>query len=101
MRERGVDHGLFLLSVFRKLYPQLKTSTALIKTRQVLPNASLPSNAARKGNSKDAFVMTEKAATKCLLIDDVYTTGATLDACKTALRKAGATEIHGFVLAKG
>jgi len=35
-----------------------------------------------------------------LLIDDVSTTGATLSAAATVLRRAGATEVHGLVVAR-
>jgi competence protein ComFC len=37
---------------------------------------------------------------RVLLIDDVFTTGATLDACSRALRAAGATRVVGLTVAR-
>ncbi|MBP7992836.1 MAG: ComF family protein, partial [Candidatus Magasanikbacteria bacterium] len=36
-----------------------------------------------------------------LLIDDVYTTGSTMQAAAMALKKAGAKKVRGFTLARG
>jgi len=56
-------------------------------------------------NVKDAFRVAEGAQDRLkgksvLLIDDVYTTGATVRACCAALRRAGADQIHVLVLAR-
>ena len=61
---------------------------------------------ARRRNLKDAFLVPRaEAATvsgRCLLmIDDVFTTGATVNACAAALRDAGASTILVATLAGG
>jgi predicted amidophosphoribosyltransferase len=58
--------------------------------------------AARRRNVRGAFRVRRAAAVPetVALIDDVYTTGATLDACARALRDAGAAVVAGFTLAR-
>jgi ComF family protein len=59
--------------------------------------------AERQRNVRGAFRLTEPqacAGKALLLIDDVYTTGATLQECARTLRLAGATWIGGYTLAR-
>ncbi len=78
----------------------------LHRTRATPPQVGLKA-AARLENVKDAFAIDEKLFERhnarkqpILLLDDVFTTGATLRECAKTLRKAGAGEICAITLAR-
>lgn len=57
----------------------------------------------RKLNVENAFGIKGRNAisgSRIMLVDDVFTTGSTCDAAASALRSAGAREIHVFTLAR-
>lgn len=58
----------------------------------------------RLGNIKDAFEINNKIDLRdkaILLVDDVLTTGATMEECAKVLRQAGASQVWGLVLCRG
>ena len=85
---------------------------ALARTRATSPQAGLPA-ARRHANVRDAFSIRRggpwgrrgrrAAAVRgrvVVLVDDVATTGATLDACARALKAAGAREVRALTAAR-
>lgn len=75
----------------------------LVRVRETQPQVELP-EARRHGNVRNAFAL-KSARTDCsgmvlVLIDDVSTTGATLEACARVLRGAGAREVRALTAAK-
>jgi predicted amidophosphoribosyltransferase len=75
----------------------LKTSIARVGPRQRQAGLSL---AARRGNVRGAFVPVGPAAPTVCLVDDVYTSGETVNAAASALRKADARRVDVVSLAR-
>ena len=73
----------------------------LYRTKHTPPQARLPRKERIK-NVTDAFKMRPHKAlpTTVCLVDDVYTTGATMNECARILKAAGAQKVFGLVIAK-
>ena len=82
----------------------LNFQNVLGRKRNHIPQAQISDRRARIANAAGIFkcARPELARDKTiLLVDDVATTGSTLDDCARALKSAGAKEVIGFVFAKG
>ncbi len=71
----------------------------LKKSKQTEKQAKL-SKKERLENVKGAFEVKKDPPEKLVLVDDVFTTGATLRECCKELKKRGAKKVWGFVLAR-
>jgi predicted amidophosphoribosyltransferase len=65
----------------------------LRRVRHTPPQAGL-NDKARRRNVRGAFAVTRWVPDDVLLVDDVFTTGATVDAAAAALRAAGASRVR-------
>jgi predicted amidophosphoribosyltransferase len=67
-----------------------------------LPQARTASSVERRRNMRGAFASAYRKLKdkRVLLIDDVSTSGATLDACAAAIKQAGAKTVWGLTVAR-
>jgi ComF family protein len=95
---RGFNQAALLAKpVARALGARL--AIALRRERDTLAQATLD-RALRLRNMKEAFSAVRRVnGESVLLVDDVRTTGATLEACSAALLAAGAKDVRTLVLA--
>ncbi len=102
VRERGLDHVECLLDIVHaELVPWATRINLLRRTKHVVQNAALPATQLRQPNVYGIFKVSTNIAGAVLLVDDVYTTGATWNEAARVLRRAGASQVYGLVFAKG
>lgn len=75
----------------------------LSRTRYTTPQVKVATREARLNNLKNVFVCETDLSGReeiFVIVDDVSSTGATLEECAQALKKAGAEHVYGLVLAR-
>ena len=102
VRERGYNQSSLLAKELGKLTSLPVVDDCLIRQRHAPPQTKTPTVDERRSNVANAFTCRDHRLRdkQVLLIDDVSTSGATLDACAAALKAAGATSVWGLVLAR-
>jgi len=102
LRERGYNQSSLLAKELGKLTNLPVVDGCLIRQRYAPPQARTSTVDERRSNVANAFSCRDRRleGKQVLLIDDVSTSGSTLDACARALKEAGATTVWGLVLAR-
>ena len=101
LRERGYNQSELLSKELGKLVKLSVMADCIIRQRHTPPQIRAASASERRSNVADAFTCRNNLRNKkIILIDDVATSGATLDACAAALKDVGASSVWGLTLAR-
>jgi len=102
LRERGYNQADLIARPLARMLGLPFRSYLLVRTRP-RPDKLRLTRRERWETVRGAYAACEGAHVdklRVLLVDDVFTTGATLDACSKALRKAGAAQVLGLTVAR-
>lgn len=102
VRQRGFNQSELLAAEIGRAFGLPVASDALERTRRTRPQVDLPIDQ-RSENVRGAFRAARQdviSGRSLLLIDDVFTTGSTVNSAAQALRDAGAREVHILTLAR-
>jgi ComF family protein len=97
---RGYNQSLILAKKLK--HPSATINTDLVRIRRTKTQPLMASPAARIRNVAGAFAVRSGhnfAGRNICLVDDIKTTGATLNECTKTLKKAGAAKVFALVLA--
>jgi len=100
---RGFNQSALLAKALAD-YFQLEYADPLIRLRTSSPQADIKERDSRLQNVVGLFACRDKKAIdgrSILLVDDVCTTGATLNECAKTLKAAGAVKVAALVVARG
>lgn len=104
LRERGYNQSLHLARMLAQVVPGASLFDCLVRTRFTQTQTRLD-RSARFQNMKNAFALAPRVHLNTkdifILIDDVFTTGSTLNACAEALRQAGVERVKVATLGHG
>ena len=101
-RERNFNQSELLAQEIAACFSLPVLNRFLIRFRNT-PSQTGLSGKERMANVSGAFQVRKDSifeGRRCLLVDDVLTTGATLSACRNRLLASGAAEVYGLALAR-
>ena len=101
-RRRGYNQSELLARALAETIGLPVNTAALARVRDTVSQTTL-GREGRLANMSGAFLCTRPAELKgkvVLLVDDVATTGATLEGCAQALRAAGAKKVYAYTFAR-
>jgi len=102
LRQRGYNQSNLLAEELSLQISVAINPTLVKRVRNTGPQARSAGVYERKANMENTFICTsgEAAGRDIVIVDDVCTSGATLESCAATLRAAGAKHVLGFTLAR-
>jgi ComF family protein len=104
LRKRGYNQSSLIAKKLARLHPALRVLTLLDRVKDTQTQTRLDREE-REANVKKAFAVKARTvvdpAVRYVVLDDVFTTGATLNACCAALSEAGAVHLDVVTFAHG
>jgi ComF family protein len=102
LRERGYNQSSLLARDLGRRIDLPVIEDCLIRVKQAQPQVRAVDVEERRRNVVDAFVCRDEklSGKQIILIDDVCTSGATLESCAAALKNKGAVSVWGLTLAR-
>jgi ComF family protein len=102
LRWRGFNQSVVLARAIGQAWRLPVDPFVLARSRETPPQTQLNEEERRKNMRRAFAVKAEKsiAGQAVLLIDDVYTSGATVNECSRALKRGGAKEVSVLTLAR-
>jgi ComF family protein len=100
-RRRGFNQSEEIAKIISQS-TSIPLSTTLIKIKETKPQMEL-NRIERMENIKDCFAIKNEKEIEnktVLLLDDVYTTGTTIEECAKVLKENGAKEVWGLTIAR-
>jgi ComF family protein len=102
LRERGYNQSTLLAKELGRLTGLPVNENCLTRSHYHLPQAKTSNVQERRQNVRDAFLCCNDSLkdNDILLVDDVATSGATLNACASVLKAKGVRSVRGLTLAR-
>ncbi len=105
-RERGFNQADLLakniFEILKKDHQNIEFDNLNLQRVKFTKQQAKLNRQERLVNLKDAFIWKEKKSptANIILVDDVFTSGATMQECARILKKAGAQRVYGLVMAR-